>query len=453
MTETRDDPTGGATAQVGTGAPGAPGARGASRRPAAPRPEPTPQEQRLALLRLVAVLLFGTGLAVATGTISTVAVVVALIVMIMLHELGHYLTAKWGGMKVTEYFLGFGPRLWSVRKGETEYGVKAIPAGGYVKIIGMNNLDQVDPADEARTYRQKSYPRRLAVAVAGSTMHFIIAFVLLWVVNAVLGVPTATLQVGSITKLESGPSPAEQAGFQVGDRVISVDGRTFEEWSDLPPYIRERPGQELRFLVARDGRTLELVARPADLRQLEGAAVEEGSEPIGFIGIGPEVEFQKTGPVDATWEAGRDLGGGIVTVGKALGSIFSPSGVQRYLQVLAGDVPDGAGDGDSRFLSPVGFTRVASQAAEEGVFEVVQLLIAINLFVGVFNLLPLLPLDGGHVAIATYEAIRSKLSRRRYQVDVAKLMPATYLVFMLLVFIGVSSLYLDIVRPLNNPFQ
>ena len=445
MTDTRDEPS----------APGAGDPHAVPRRrPPAPRPEPTPQEQRLALLRLVAVLLFGVALAVATGTISTVAVVAALIVMIMLHELGHYLTAKWGGMKVTEYFLGFGPRLWSVRKGETEYGVKAIPAGGYVKIIGMNNLDQVDPADEPRTYRQKSYPRRLAVAVAGSTMHFIIAFVLLWVVNAVLGIPTATLQVGSVSRLESGPSPAEQAGFQVGDRVVSVDGRTFAEWSDLPTYIRARAGQELRFVVERGGQRLELLARPADLRQIEGAPVEPGSEPVGFIGIGPQVEFQKTGPVDATFEAGRDLGGGIVTVGKALGSIFSPSGVRSYLQVLAGDVPEGAGDGgDSRFLSPVGFGRVASQAAEEGIFEVLQLLIAINLFVGVFNLLPLLPLDGGHVAIATYEAIRSKLSRKRYQVDVAKLMPATYLVFVLLVFIGVSSLYLDIVRPLENPFQ
>ena len=426
-------------------------------RPARPRPprrDLTPQEQRVALLRLIAMVLFGVGLAVATGTISTVAVVIALIVMIMLHELGHYVTAKWGGMKVTEYFLGFGPRLWSVRRGETEYGVKAIPAGGYVKIIGMNNLDQVDPADEPRTYRQKSYPRRLAVAVAGSTMHFIIAFVLLWVIGAVIGVPTATLQVGSISRLESGPSPAEAAGFRLGDRVVSVDGRRFTRWSELPAYIRERPGQDLRFVVEREGRPVELVARPADRRLLGDPDAGGGSEPVGFIGIGPEVVFDKKGPVAATLEAGKDLGEGLVVVTKALGSIFSPSGAQRYLQVLTGNVPEGAGDGgDSRFLSPVGFTRVASQAAEQGIFEVLQLLIAINLFVGVFNLLPLLPLDGGHVAIATYEAIRSKISRRRYQVDVAKLMPATYLVFMLLVFIGVSSLYLDIVRPLNNPFQ
>ena len=106
---------------------------------------------------------------------SMLVVIAALIVTIALHELGHYLTAKWSGMKVTEYFLGFGPRIWSFRRGETDYGVKAIPAGAYVKIIGMNSYEEVDPADESRTYRQQSYPRRLAVAVGGSAMHFLIA--------------------------------------------------------------------------------------------------------------------------------------------------------------------------------------------------------------------------------------------------------------------------------------
>src|SRR5207302_1755928 len=127
-------------------------------------------------------LIIGAGVlaAAATGVTKTLAVIIAIVVMIMLHELGHFATAKWADMKVTEYFLGFGPRLWSVRKGETEYGIKAIPAGGYVKIIGMSNLEDVDPADEPRTYRQQPFWRRLSVAVAGSTMHFIIALLLLF---------------------------------------------------------------------------------------------------------------------------------------------------------------------------------------------------------------------------------------------------------------------------------
>src|SRR5687767_10271383 len=164
---------------------------------------PTAAEQRSALVRLIVVLVAAALATVVTGTTKTVLVVVALITMIMLHELGHYLTAKWGGMKVTEFFVGFGPRLWSVRKGETEYGVKALPLGGYVKIIGMHNLDPVeDPADEPRTYRQQSFGRRLSVAVAGSTMHFIIAFLLFFAVNAVVGVPTVTTRIGGLVTLE-----------------------------------------------------------------------------------------------------------------------------------------------------------------------------------------------------------------------------------------------------------
>src|SRR5947199_4385718 len=127
------------------------------------------------MVRLALIMVAALVAAAVTGVTKTVAVIAALIIMIMLHELGHFMTAKWAGMKVTEFFLGFGPRLWSVRKGETEYGVKAIPAGGYVRIIGMSNVDVVDPEDEDRTYRAKPYRHRLGVAVAGSTMHFLIA--------------------------------------------------------------------------------------------------------------------------------------------------------------------------------------------------------------------------------------------------------------------------------------
>ena len=123
-----------------------------------------PDENRRALVRLVLAVVVGLLVAQRTGHFATVSVILAVIAMIMLHELGHFLTAKWAGMKVTEYFLGFGPRIWSVRRGETEYGVKALPLGGYVRIIGMHNLEEVDPADEARTYRQKPYWRRMSVA-------------------------------------------------------------------------------------------------------------------------------------------------------------------------------------------------------------------------------------------------------------------------------------------------
>src|SRR5207248_6378932 len=160
--------------------------------------DPGTIDNRERLVRLgyfVAIVLV---LAVITGFSPFLGVIGALIAIVMLHEFGHFVTAKWSGMKVSEYFFGFGPRLWSIKKGETEYGIKAIPVGGYVRILGMNNLEKVDPADEARTYRQQSYPRRLLVAVAGSAMHFLIAFLLLIVVWAAIGHPQGTTQVGSI---------------------------------------------------------------------------------------------------------------------------------------------------------------------------------------------------------------------------------------------------------------
>ena len=133
------------------------------------------------------VALFAGLVAIGFLSLPALIVVLSLVFMIFMHELGHYLTAKRAGMKVTEFFIGFGPRIWSFTRGETEYGVKLIWAGAYVKILGMNNLEEVDPADESRTYRQKSYPSRLSVAVAGSAMHFLMALVLLFMIFGVVG--------------------------------------------------------------------------------------------------------------------------------------------------------------------------------------------------------------------------------------------------------------------------
>lgn len=420
------------------------------------RPAPlggmTEPEQRSALVRLVLIIAAAVIATEVTGVTKTVAVVVAIFVMIMLHEFGHFITAKWAGMKVTEFFVGFGPRIWSIRRGETEYGVKAIPVGGYCKIIGMTNLEPVDPDDEPRAYRNKPYWRRLSVAVAGSFMHFLIAFCLLVGLNSVVGVEgNPTLQVGGIIALTTGQSPAQQAGFKVGDHIVSVDGKPFKSWDDLRVYIGEHPGQTLHFVARRGSQTVELDPTTVDLSRVHLAgnnSVATPTQPTGFVGLESSVPTIHYSLVTSIGHAVTGVGRGIVGSVKGLASLFTPSGVSSYSNELAGHGSSTPQPNQPRFLSPVGFVTVAGQAAKQGLRTVFVLLILINLFVGVFNMVPLLPFDGGHVAIATYERIRSRRNRP-YHADVAKMLPATYVVLMVLAFIFLSSLYLDVSHPVH----
>lgn len=408
-----------------------------------PPEEMTPDQRRASLVRLLAVVGITLAFSIVTGAFPFVLVVIALIVMIMLHELGHFLTAKWSGMKVTEYFLGFGPRLWSVRKGETEYGVKAIPAGGYVRIVGMSNLEQIDPADEPRTYRQQSFPRRLSVAVAGSTMHYIIAFILLFVLLTGVGVPATTLTIGEISKLEKGTSPAQQAGLQAGDRVVSVDGARPSDWNAVVRYVQKRPGKEIRFVVERKGEQVPLTVVPAPVNP-------EGDH-VGFVGIASKVENKRVGPVRGLDQTVRGIGNGTVLTVKALGSFFAPHRLKSYADQIVGQSSSQGttASNSDRPVSVVGATRVAGHLAQDHRFsELLLLLIGINIFVAIFNMIPLLPFDGGHVAIAVYERLRSRRGRR-YHADVAKLLPLTSAVVVFLVVFGVAVIYLDIVRPIS----
>ena len=177
-----------------------------SRRRRAPVPAKSPRRLAAELLAGIAVVV---AVAVATGHLDLLIVVASIIVIVMVHELGHFLAAKHGGMKVTEYFVGFGPRLWSFRRGETEYGVKALPLGGYVKIPGMTNLEEVDPADEGRVYRDKPFHSRLLVAVAGSAMHFLMAFVLLWALLTFVGIPNSNqVEIQGLNNVGGRPGPA-----------------------------------------------------------------------------------------------------------------------------------------------------------------------------------------------------------------------------------------------------
>jgi membrane-associated protease RseP (regulator of RpoE activity) len=398
----------------------------------------------------VLVVLVAWGIWSPTG-LAAVGVILCLPLIIMLHELAHYVTARRTGMKVTEFFVGFGPRIWSVRRGETEYGLKAVPLGGYCRIVGMTNLEDIAPEDEPRTYRSKSWSAKVLVASAGSLMHFFIAFVLMFVLLAVGGDywnRHATTTLAAVT------GGAEVAGLQAGDRIVEIDGIPIEQWEQVRPALvgddgtKHEAGDTVSFVVERDG---ELRAFDVTL----GVDTSTGQE-IVVAGVQADDVVPTFGVGRALLETPERVGTVMHESVNALGQTFSPSGISDYFRTLAGtSTEDKNGDGqagDTRFLSPAGFGKVSVDAVRSGWVAVVGLLIMINVFVGLFNLVPLLPFDGGHIAIATYEKIASIVQRRRVQVDVAKLMPVTIAVVAVLGFIFLSSLFLDISRPIANPF-
>jgi membrane-associated protease RseP (regulator of RpoE activity) len=402
------------------------------------------------LAPLLAAFLGAALLSAASGSFPVFAFVVAVIGMIMIHEAGHFVTAKWSGMKVTEFFLGFGPRLWSVRRGETEYGVKAIPAGGYVKIVGMSNLERnVDPADEPRTFRQQSFGRRLLVVSAGIITHFLIAFLVLTLLWTVVGVPRndkAPVTIEQLSRLDTGAAPAQDAGFQVGDRIVSYDGMPVTDDADVPAYIRQRPGQPITFIVERNGRSQTLVAIPAPV------PVDGEGGTIGRLGISLGPEIETVNPAVGAVRAGRDVGELTWASIRALGSFFAPSSLRNYADMVTGKPVDDEAAEEARPVSIVGVGRIAGQAAETGIFNVLSLFVILNIFVGVFNMVPLLPFDGGHIAIAAYERIRSRRGQR-YHADVSKMMPVAAAVLAVMIVLGITSIWLDIFQPPDNPFQ
>ncbi len=422
--------------------------------------EPSSGGERAALARLVLVAVAIIAVGFLAGIGETVLLVGALLLCIVLHELGHFVAAKSAGIKVTEFFVGFGPRLWSVRRGETDYGVKALPLGGYCRIIGMNNLEDVDPADEPRTYRQKSVARRLSVALAGSAMHFLIAIVVLFSMFFWTGdqanylAPPAipgNARIVGIDGLTTGASPAQQAGFKLGDRIVAVDGHHFATWNQVSGYIKARPGHTIDVTVQRGGRLVNLYPTPVDLSKVKplGAgtiAMPKVTTPTGFLGI----EIQPSVLVHGSLGASISHAGGAwvhvsaLTI-HALGRLVTFHGIADYAHMLSSQkAADSLSPNSVRFASPVKVVQLFHQAGRNGLPTVLWLLAVINLSLGIFNLIPLLPLDGGHVAIAVYEGVRSRIRGRRYQADVGKLVPLFYLALVAIVFLGATSLFLDI---------
>jgi membrane-associated protease RseP (regulator of RpoE activity) len=423
-----------------------------------------------AALRLGIVLVAGIALAVALGAVPVLVVVLAIVAMIMLHELGHFATAKWSGMKVTEYFLGFGPRLWSVRRGETDYGVKAIPAGGYVRIVGMTTLEEIDPSDEPRSYRQASFPRRFAVGVAGSTMHFIIAFLLIVSYFLFVGAPVDTVPtVAVLGTFANGRTPAQQAGLRPGDAIKTVNGHAVKSFDGFNAYVSARAGKTLVFVVRRQGQLVVLRVTPVDARGVTESfgnhrvTYQRSGRPKGIIGIEMSTGYNKTtGPITAVGSSVPLLGSIFEQTFAGLGQVFSLHGLNSFANRLThagggasssnpgGSSTAGGGQGQGQILSILGAIQIGAQAASQDVGWLLLFLAEINIFIGVANLFPMLPLDGGHVAIAVYERVRSRRGKR-YHADVAKLMPLAYVFLAFIVVIGAGALYLNIVHPAHLP--
>jgi membrane-associated protease RseP (regulator of RpoE activity) len=395
---------------------------------------------------------------------SWLLIILALSVMITLHELGHFLAAKWAGMKVTEFFLFFGPKLWSFKRGETEYGIKLIPVGAYVRIVGMNNLDPSPPEDEARTYRQQSFPKRLLVVSAGSIAHVLQAFVLFLVAFAWVGVPggsQAAERIGAPEPtwfigeaVEGGAAAA--AGVERGDVITAIDGEPLDEFADIGPLIADRPGERAELTIVRDGSTIELPVtigtRPDEPESgFLGVAVDYDG--LDAVTVGTAKSVVEAG--EATVQTMRDTVSGLTHFftggfGRYANSVLDGSSAQG--PVVASDGSSGgrqatSGDED-RLVSIYGVARLGAASSERGMGEFLLLLAYVNVSIGMLNMIPLLPLDGGHAAVAIYERIRSRKGRR-HMADVSRLLPLTYAVFLFLVVIGMSSIYLDIVDPIG----
>jgi membrane-associated protease RseP (regulator of RpoE activity) len=396
--------------------------------------------------------------------IGVLAFVVALLVSVMVHEAGHFVTAKLFGMKATQFFVGFGPTLWSRRRGETEYGIKAIPAGGFVKIIGMTPLEDVPVEDQPRAFINQPGWQRFIVLVAGSTMHFVIALVLLLIL--LLGWPSnlhGAAQVGTVENCvttttdqscPAGAPPAPALGkFKPNDVITAVNGQPVVHGSQqLTSLIGNAAPGPITFTVQRAGSTLNLVVTPV---------VVDGRSRVGIqVGDAKNARYTRVGVGGAVTGAFKMFGTFVVGSFKAFGIV--PREIGQLISHPAAKREVSTSGGGGQVTSVFGVARFAGEAFQAdgfsgGVATVVEIVASVNIFVGIFNLFPFLPLDGGHVAILFYEKVRNAWRRRRHliaagPVDLNKLMPFTYGVLAIIVAVSALILVADIANPVANPF-
>jgi membrane-associated protease RseP (regulator of RpoE activity) len=366
-------------------------------------------------------------------TLTIVGFVVALFAIVMIHELGHYLVARAYGFRVLEYFLGFGPKLWSFRRGEIEYGVKAIPAGGYVKIAGMNPFENdVPPGDEHRAYAARPRWQRALVILAGPMSHLIVGGLILSVVLAVWGRPTGPWRIDGVAQQLGGvASPAYEAGLRPGDVIVSIAGVSTTDLDGITGVITSNVGRPVPVVVDRHGGQETVTIVPVN-------DVVDGRNQ-GRLGVEITAIGTQDVPVPlAVVQGFGDVGSFSVQSVSQIARVFGPDGFGRVFTLLFTDAPRQTTDASS----VVGISRQVGTIGERGDWEVALTVFAyIVIFIGLVNLLPLPPFDGGHLAVLAIEKVRGK------SVDLKKMVPVSAVVLALLAFLTISTLVLDIAKP------
>ena len=431
-----------------------------------------------ALLYALGVLVFAVGVAAS----------------IALHECGHMVPAKRFGVKVTQFFVGFGRTVWSTRRGETEYGLKAVPLGGYVKLVGMlppakgddrpragntglfaqlvsdaraAEYEHVKPGDEDRLFYRLAWWKKVVVMAGGPTVNLVIAFVLFAGIFGLYGTLEPTTTVSTVSRCvvpaqEEGractqddpPSPAYDAGLLPGDRIVSFNGTPVEEWQDLVGLIRGNADGSAVIGYERDGELLKATTSTTvkSVRALDDdGAATEGFEQAGFLGVESTVARERHGLLFTAGQMGSMTWETVKALGELPVKVYGVARAVVGLEERALDSP----------VSVVGAGRVAGEVTSdqarpevERIVFLVSLLAGLNLFVGMFNFIPLLPLDGGHIAGALYEAVRRGLARVLHRpdpghVDVAKLLPVAYVMAVVLLVMGLVLIAGDIVAPVR----
>ena len=384
------------------------------------------------------IVLFFTVLIINPSSRGYALVGLAILVTIMFHEAGHFIAAKWAKMKATEFFVGFGPRIWSFHRGETEYGIKAIPLGGYVKIIGMTNLDEVHEDDEHRTYRKGQTRKKLVVIMAGGTVNILLAYLLFFSYFVGHGQPLPRENARAVIESSNPGSPAAKIGLKPGDEIVKIDGKSISTFEQLATEIADQKvGETVSITYVRDGEKITKSTKLISNVNSDGSLT---NTPI--LGVTQAAEYERMGVLPAAGRSAEVMLVIVKSAGTSVSRLFSPSGISSYSKtVVKGDY-----ERQDRPSSVAGIVNTGGEIVNQNLWDILWLIAAINIFLALFNALPLLPLDGGHAAVAIYERIASKFKKREVQADFKKLMPIAVVVIGIMVLFSLTSLWLDILQ-------